>query len=55
MDGLKKRLLPETAASKEGRSTIDDTERENTFNGARYDSECQSMGMILIPGLYVEC
>jgi hypothetical protein len=54
MDGLKKRSLPETAASKEGRCTIDGTERENTFNRARYDSECQRMGMILIPGLNVE-
>ena len=55
MDGLKKRLLPETAASKECRCTINGTEREDTFNGARYDPKCQRMGMILVPGLNVEC
>jgi hypothetical protein len=55
MDGLKKRLLPKAAAAKEGRCTIDGTECENTFNGARYDPECQRMGMVLIPGLNVKC
>lgn len=51
----KHRLLPEAATAQISGKRVDNAEREDALDWAGNDAECKRMGMILVPGLNVEC
>ena len=51
---FKQGLLPEAASSFYSSKSINDTKCQDAFDGSRYDTQYESLRVVLIPCLYVE-
>lgn len=48
------RSLPEASSSQIGSQSVDDAERNDTFNWSGDDTKCQGVRVVLVPSLDVE-
>ena len=53
--GFKHGLLPETPSSLYSRKCVYNTQCQDAFDGSRYDAQYESLCIVFIPRLYVEC
>lgn len=55
MNSRQHRLVPEGATTFDASEGVNDAKRQDALDRTRHNAESQSLGVVLIPSLHIEC